>query len=97
MLMEDNTVLRILAYVMAETLEAHGGIVDTLGALLSTDMRNWWAPDETFFDLLRDKAAINAMVRELAGDMAADANVSATAKVQKKILLDCLNGMVYAR
>jgi len=92
MLMEDGTVLRILAYVMAETLEAHGGIVEALGVLLSTDMRNWWTPDGTFFDLLHDKPAINAMVRELAGDMAADAHVSATAKVQKKILMDCLNG-----
>jgi ParB family chromosome partitioning protein len=66
--------------------------LDTLGVLLGTDMRNWWTPDERFFDLLRDKQAINAMVREVAGDMAADGNVSATAKVQKKIVMDCLSG-----
>jgi ParB family chromosome partitioning protein len=90
--MEDDTVSRILAYVMAETLDAHSGTVETLGALLGTDMRNWWTPDETFFDLMRDKAAINAMVRELAGDHAADAHVSSTGKVQKKIVMDCLDG-----
>jgi ParB family chromosome partitioning protein len=90
--MEDAAILRVLAYALAETLEAHHGIVDTLGELLSTDMRNWWTPDEAFFGLLRNKPAINAMVRELAGDAAADANISATAKIQKKIVMDCLNG-----
>ncbi|GEC17657.1 ParB/RepB/Spo0J family partition protein [Nitrobacter winogradskyi] len=92
MKMDDAAILRILAYAMAETLEAHHGIVDTLGELLSTDMRNWWTPDEAFFGLLRNKPAINAMVRELAGDAAADANISATAKIQKKIVMDYLNG-----
>ena len=90
--LEDEAVLRTLAFVMAETLEAHTDMIDTLGALLGTDMRNWWKPDETFFDLLRDKAAVNDMVREIAGDMTADAHVAATAKVQKKIVTDCLSG-----
>ncbi|MEX0956431.1 MAG: ParB/RepB/Spo0J family partition protein [Rhizobiaceae bacterium] len=90
--MEDNTVLRILTFVMAETLEAQSGVVEGLGMLLGTDMRNWWEPDETFFDLLRDKAAINAMLREVAGDVTADAHVASTAKVQKKIITDCLTG-----
>jgi len=90
--MEDKTVLRILAFVMAETLEAQSGMVEALGAMLGTDMRNWWKPDETFFDLMRDKQAINAMVREVAGDITADAHIAATAKVQKKIVADCLAG-----
>ncbi|MEX0957551.1 MAG: ParB/RepB/Spo0J family partition protein [Rhizobiaceae bacterium] len=90
--MEDNTVLRILTYLMAETLEAHSGVVEGLGMLLSTDMKNWWQPDETFFDLLRDKSAINAMLREVAGDVTADAHTASTAKVQKKIIADCLTG-----
>ena len=55
-------------------------------------MRDMWQPDDAFFDLLRDKQAINAMVRELAGPDAADANLTATARVQKGILRDCLNG-----
>lgn len=90
--MEDRTVLRVLAFVMAETLEAQSGMVEALGAMLGTDMRNWWKPDDSFFDLMRDKEAINAMVREVAGDMTADAHVAATAKVQKKIITDCLSG-----
>lgn len=90
--MEDATVYRVLAFVMAETLEAQSGVVEALGALFATDMRNWWKPDETFFDLLRDKEAINAMVREVSGDMTADAHLTSTAKVQKKIVRDCLGG-----
>ena len=50
------------------------------------------SPDAAFFDLLRDKAAINAMLREVAGKGVADANVAATAKVQKGIIRDCLAG-----
>lgn len=90
--MEDETVMRILAFVMAETLAAHSGAVDALGTLFATDMRGWWSPDQTFFDLLRDKQAINAMVREVAGDGPADAHLASTAKVQKKIIADCLDG-----
>lgn len=90
--MEDSTVMRILTFAMAETLEAQTGTVDALGLLLRTDMRNWWAPDEVFFDLLRDKQAINAMVREVAGDVTAGAHALSTAKIQKKIVADCLNG-----
>lgn len=90
--MEDKTIIRILAFVMAETLEAQTGTVEALGLLLGTDMKNWWTPDLTFFDLLRDKEAINAMLREVAGDVTADAHTAATAKVQKKIIADCLSG-----
>ena len=90
--MEDSTVMRILTFAMAETLEAQTGTVDALGLLLGTDMRNWWTSDEVFFDLLRDKQAINAMVREVAGDVTAGAHALSTAKIQKKIVADCLNG-----
>lgn len=60
--------------------------------LIGTDMRGWWEPDEAFFSLLRDKAAINAIVREVAGDRTADAHTASTAKVQKKIVADSLAG-----
>ncbi len=90
--LDDASVMRVLTYVMAETLEAHSGTVETLGVLLRMDMRDWWTPDEAFFDLLRDKAAITGIVREVAGDVTADAHVASTAKVQKKIVTDCLSG-----
>lgn len=90
--MTDDEVLRILAFVMAETLAAHSPVVAMLGTMLSTDMRQWWTPDEAFFDLLRDKEAINAMLSEVAGAVTANAHVASTAKVQKKIIADCLKG-----
>lgn len=91
-ILDDEQVLRVLAYLMAETLAAHTPIVDTLGKFLDIDMCNWWTPDTAFFDLLRDKSAINAMLCEVAGDVTANAHVASTAKVQKKIIADCLLG-----
>jgi len=89
---DDETVMRILAYLMAETLEAHTSTVDTLGVVMKIDMRTAWRPDQTFFDLLSDKAAINTIVRDVAGDATADAHLTSTAKIQKKIIQDCLSG-----
>jgi ParB family chromosome partitioning protein len=90
--LDDVSVLRVLTFVMAETLEAQTPLVETLGAKFATDMTCWWEADQAFFDLLRDKEAINAMVREVASDMTADAYTASTAKVQKKIISDCLKG-----
>lgn len=90
--MDDASVLRIMTFVMAETLEAQTSLIETLGMTLSTDMGCWWSPDQPFFDLLRDKEAINAIVREVASDRTADAHIASTAKVQKKIIADCITG-----
>lgn len=90
--LDDEAVLRVLAFVMAESLAAHTPVVDMLGQKIGTDMRQWWTPDQAFFDLLRDKAAINAMLHEVAGEVTANAHVASTAKVQKKIIADCLSG-----
>ena len=58
---------------------------------LSTKIWNWTA-DDTFLDLIRDRVAVNAMLDEVAGKAVADANLSETAKIQKKIIQDCLTG-----
>lgn len=88
----EEDLQRVLTYVMAETLECGSSAVDALGTHLSVDMRGCWEPDDAFFILLRDKAAINAMLQEVGGKHTADANVSATAKVQKQIVRDHLTG-----
>lgn len=67
-------------------------MVEVLGKLLAVDMASVWSPDETFLDLLRDKEAINAMLGEVAGKSVAEGNITATAKVQKKIIVNCLSG-----
>ncbi len=88
----DADVMRVLAVVMAETLEAGTAVVEALGTHLKIDMRGYWQADDAFFDLLRDKAAVNAMLRHIGGKGVADANVTATAKAQKKIIRDFLTG-----
>lgn len=90
--LDDQSVMRILAFVMAETLQSGTGFIEWLGKMLNVNMADWWTPEDTFFDLLRDKTVINEMVREMAGREAANANVTATAKVQKAIISDCLEG-----
>lgn len=88
----DDAVMRVLAIVMAETLQAGSAVVEALGTHLKVDMRDYWQADDAFFDLLRDKAAVNAMVRHIGGKRVADANVTATTKVQKEIIRDFLTG-----
>ena len=90
--MSDEDVMRVLTFVAAETLASGTAMVEALGMLLGVDMTKSWQPDDTFFDLLRDKRAINAMVGEIAGKDAANANIAETAKVQKKIIRNCLDG-----
>jgi len=55
-------------------------------------MASDWSPDATLFDLVRDRAVLNAMVGEVAGTTVAEANASATGKVQRSILRDCIDG-----
>ncbi len=90
--LSDADVMRVLGLVMAETLQAGTAVVEALGTHLKVDMRDYWQVDDAFFGLLRDKAAVNAMVRHIGGKAVADANVSATAKVQKKIVRDFITG-----
>jgi ParB family chromosome partitioning protein len=90
--LEDSEVMRILTFVMAETLEADAALIDQLGAHIGTDMKEWWKADQTFLDLCRDRAATLAMLREVAGDITADAHKTSKVSVMKKIIFDCLKG-----
>ena len=64
--LDDQAVLSVLGFVMADTLEPGGPVVEALLSVLGVDMADWWRPDEAFFDLLRDKRAINQMVADIA-------------------------------
>ncbi len=88
----DKEVRRILAVVMADTLESGSALVEGVGVHLGVDLQGVWTADDSFFDLLRDKTTIAAMVKETAGKAVADANLAATGKVQKQIIRDCLAG-----
>lgn len=91
-ILDDEGVQRILTFVIAESLPSGSALTETLGVQMGTDMASHWSPDATFFDLLRDKRAINAMVKEVAGKVTADANLTSSAKVQKSIIRQHLDG-----
>lgn len=92
MVLNDEDVLRILTFLMADSLSVTSPIIDALGQDMETDVAQHWQPEQTFFDLIRDKRVLNTMVGAFAGKEAADANLTATAKVQRAVLTDCLNG-----
>ncbi len=90
--LSDNDILRLLTFLMAESLSATSPIIDSLGATFGTEMAKHWSPDSTFFELIRDKATLNAMVRDYAGAQAAEEHLTATAKIHRTILTACLDG-----
>lgn len=90
--LDDETVTRILTFVIAETLPSGSAMVEILGNMLDVDMADYWKPDDIFFDLLRDKQAVNGMLKHIGGKSVADGNLTATAKTQKQIIKDFLSG-----
>ncbi len=90
--LEDKDVTRIMTFVVAETLPCGSATVEVLGNLLSVETTDDWQVDRVFFDLLRDKEAINTILKQVGGKATADAHISSTAKVQKQIIRDYLNG-----
>ena len=90
--LDDATVLGILAIVMGETLEAGSALIELLGVQLDVDMAACWQADDSMLDLIRDKAVMNHVLADVAGKEAAAGNAGATARVQRQILRDCLNG-----
>ncbi|WP_192365750.1 ParB/RepB/Spo0J family partition protein [Mesorhizobium mediterraneum] len=90
--LSEDDVMRVLAIVMAETLEAGSAVIEALGNHLNVDMGAWWQPDDAFFDLLRDKEIANLMLADVGGKHVADGNVAEKVKTQKKIIRDFLSG-----
>ncbi|WP_292191468.1 ParB/RepB/Spo0J family partition protein, partial [Mesorhizobium sp.] len=90
--LSDDDVLRVLAIVMAETLEAGSAVIEALGNHLNVDMSACWQADDAFFELLRDREIANLMLADIGGKPVADGNVSEKVKTQKKIIRDFLAG-----
>ncbi len=90
MKMTGDEVESVAAIVMADTLDAGTAAVEAALHVTGAKLGNWWTPDEAFFDLLRDKRAINAMVSDIAGETAAKAVLTDTAKAQKAVIRDRL-------
>src|SRR5690606_23284047 len=51
LMLGDDEVRRILAYLAAETLDCGGAVVEALGTLLAIDPASRWSADAAFLDL----------------------------------------------
>ncbi|WP_051279467.1 ParB/RepB/Spo0J family partition protein [Hellea balneolensis] len=90
--LEDADVMRVQAFCLCETLAVDSSEVEAIGLLTTPDFGDYWSPDDAFFDILRDKPTINAMVKEIAGKSCADGAVTDTAKLQKQIIKNRIAG-----
>jgi ParB family chromosome partitioning protein len=88
----DAQVWDLFAFVLAESLQAGSALVDAIGIHQGLDPKGSWTPDETFFDLIRDREVANRMVAEVAGKSVANSNAAEKVKTQKAIIRDCLAG-----
>lgn len=89
----DEDVFDIVAYVMSETLEAGGSVVEAVLHVCEADPSEYWQPDEAFWSLVRDKRAINAMVEDIGSKTLADECRTDTAKVQKQLITNRIDGV----
>ena len=90
--MDDATVMRVLTFAMAESLEAGSDMIEAIPLTIDVDMQKLWEPDDAFFDILRDKKIINAMVGEIAGERTAKAHLTDTGAKQKQIIRNRIAG-----
>ena len=90
--MSDEEVGQVLAFTMTETLEPGGAVVEAVAHVTSTDMVKYWKPEPAFFDLLRDKRAINAMVADIATPETAQSCLTEAGKVQKQVISNRITG-----
>lgn len=90
--LDDKDVMDILTVAMGETLTAGSMIVDAIAAVSPKDDPMDWTQDDTFFDLLRDKRVINAMLSDIAGEASAKAAEKQTGKAQKEAIRNHITG-----
>jgi ParB family chromosome partitioning protein len=77
---------------MAQSLATGSMLAEAAAITLKPDLRGTWAADDTFFELLRDRAIANAMLADVEGESVAKGNAAEKFNVQKQIIRDCLAG-----
>ena len=92
MLQVGVDVLRLLAVVMAEALSTGTALVDSLGVMLNVDVATAWQADDLFFDLVRDREVVSAMLTDVIGETAARSYLTDTGKAKKQIIRNALAG-----
>lgn len=88
----DRAVMDVIAIVMGETLCAGSAVVEAVGLQIGIDMAAWWNADDAFFNGLRDKEVLTALVAEVGGDAVAAANAKERGTTLKAIVRDHLDG-----
>lgn len=88
----DACIMEVIGVVMGESLAAGSAAVEAVGLEIGVDMARHWQADDAFFECLRDKQVLTAMVAEVVGEAVASANMGAKARTLKTILRDCLEG-----
>ncbi|MGB6229883.1 MAG: hypothetical protein WBF53_07125, partial [Litorimonas sp.] len=88
---DDATVMRVMTLAMSLTLCADEDIVETVATTIQPDLAALWSPDDAFFDILRDKRVINAMLKDIGGKRFADGLISETGTKQKAALRNRLD------
>ena len=90
--LSDAQMLEVAAVVIGETLEVGSALIEVLGPMLGTDMAKVWQGDDALLDMIRDREVLHHVLADVAGESVAQANESATGKVKRKIVRDCLTG-----
>ncbi|MBY8821069.1 ParB/RepB/Spo0J family partition protein [Sphingomonas colocasiae] len=88
----DRAVMDIVAIVIGETLFAGSPVIERVGLHIGVDMAAWWSADDAFFEGLRDKEVLTAIVADVGGAEVAAANAKEKGATLKAIIRDHLDG-----
>ena len=88
----DAVVMEVLGVIMAETLASGTGLIETIGLHLDIKMADYWTADSAFYDLIRDREVLTAILSEVGGDTLAQAHAAEKTKTPKSVINDCLTG-----
>ncbi|WP_257547031.1 ParB/RepB/Spo0J family partition protein [Sphingopyxis sp. DBS4] len=88
----DRAVMDVIAIVIGETLFAGSAAIEAVGLHIGLDMAKWWSADDAFFEGLRDREVLTALVAEVGGAEVAAANAKEKGATLKAIVRDHLDG-----
>jgi ParB family transcriptional regulator, chromosome partitioning protein len=88
----DAVVMEVLGVVMAETLASGTCLIETIGLHLGVKMADYWVADDAFYALVRDREVLTEVLREIGGDVVAQAHAAEKGKTIKGVINDFLTG-----
>lgn len=88
----ETQVLDVITVVIGETLASGSAAVEAVGSEIGIDVVSYWQADDAFFECLRDRQVLTAMVAQVAGETTATANAGEKTKTLKGIIRDHLDG-----